>query len=255
MSSPDPHPATPATALIASFTPVPRLKDRSNGWKPEVQRAFIAALAETGSVAAALRRVGRSDCGAYAMRRHPAGAEFRAAWDAALDLGVRRIEDGAMDRALYGVEETVHYHGDLVTTRRRYNEGLVMFILRNRAPDRFAAGGGARGLNAVDQATLKRLKTQWRQEWEQTKALEETAAHRHSGEALIAHVQTMHRAWYCGMTEQVASCPTLPACSQIAQLPTCGHMSRSIQCFQQRLRPIRQRTRSACSLRVRPSES
>jgi hypothetical protein len=46
-------------------------------------------------VRAACRRVGRSECGAYQMRRHPEGAEFRAAWDAALDLGVRRIEDDA----------------------------------------------------------------------------------------------------------------------------------------------------------------
>ena len=60
----------PAQTLPA-FTPVPRLADRSNGWKPEVQRAFIEALAETGSVKAACRRVGRADHGAYALRRHP----------------------------------------------------------------------------------------------------------------------------------------------------------------------------------------
>src|SRR5690606_20272370 len=152
------------------FTPVPRLKDRSNGWKPHVQRAFIEALAETGSVAAACRRVGRSDHGVYQLRRHPEAQEFRAAWDAALDLGVRRIEDAAMDRALYGTEETVHYHGELVATHRRFNERLVMFILRNRAPHRFAAGGGARGLNAVGKMELNRLKQRWRREWEREQA-------------------------------------------------------------------------------------
>jgi len=146
------------------FTPVPRLCDRSNGWKPEVQRRFIEALAETGSVKAACRRVGRADHGAYLLRRHPEGAGFRAAWDAALDLGVRRIEDAAMDRALNGVEETIHYHGELVGHRRRYNERLVMFILRNRAPDRFAEGG-SRGLSAVDRMRMKRLKQEWRAEW------------------------------------------------------------------------------------------
>lgn len=161
----DEAPAPPAL-VIPDFTPVPRLKARSNGWKPAVQRAFIEALAETGSVKAACRRVGRADHGAYALRNHPEAAEFRAAWDAAADLGVRRIEDAAMDRALYGVEETLHYHGEIVGTRVRHNERLVMFILRNRAPHRFAEGGGAHGLSAVDRMRLKRLKQAWRQEWE-----------------------------------------------------------------------------------------
>ena len=39
--------AQPQT-ILPHFAPVPREKDRSNGWKPEVQRAFIEALAETG---------------------------------------------------------------------------------------------------------------------------------------------------------------------------------------------------------------
>ena len=55
----------PPKGTLPAFAPVPRLADRSNGWKPEVQRAFIEALAETGSVQAACRRVNRSDNGAY----------------------------------------------------------------------------------------------------------------------------------------------------------------------------------------------
>lgn len=151
--------------LLPTFTPVPRLKDRSNGWKPHIQQRFIEALAETGSVAAACKRVGRSDMGAYQLRRHPDAEEFRAAWDKALDLGVRRIEDHAMDRALYGAEEVVVQNGETIVRRRRYNERLVMFMLRNRAPERFSEGG-ARGLSAVDNMRLKRLKEAWRQEWE-----------------------------------------------------------------------------------------
>ena len=77
-------PDTPDLPALAAFTPVPRLKDRSNGWKPQVQRAFIAALAETGSVKAACKRVGRSERGAYQLRREPGAAEFIAAWAAAL---------------------------------------------------------------------------------------------------------------------------------------------------------------------------
>ena len=192
----------PAQTLPA-FTPVPRLCDRSNGWKPEVQRAFIEALAETGSVKAACRRVGRSDYGAYALRHHPEAAGFRAAWDAAADLGVRRIEDAAMDRALHGVEETVLYHGQLVGRRRRYNERLVMFILRNRAPHRFAEGGGARGLSAVDQATLGRMRKRWRKEWEAESA-EREREHDEAFDApdLIEQLEQMHRRWYAGLSRR-----------------------------------------------------
>lgn len=50
-----PEAERPAQTLPA-FTPVPRLKDRHNGWKPHIQRAFIEALAETGSVKAACRK-------------------------------------------------------------------------------------------------------------------------------------------------------------------------------------------------------
>ena len=85
----------PPAGSLPEFRPVPREKDRANGWKPEVQRAFIEALAETGSVRSACRKVGRSEVGAYLIRRHPQAADFRAAWDAALDIGMRRIEDVA----------------------------------------------------------------------------------------------------------------------------------------------------------------
>ena len=44
-----------------------------------------------------------------------------------------------------------------------------MFILRNRAPERFAAGGGPKGLNAVSQMQLDRLKKQWIAEHEASK--------------------------------------------------------------------------------------
>jgi hypothetical protein len=186
--SQDPNAAPAPTAILPAFTPVPRAKDRHNGWKPEVQRAFIEPLAETGSVRAACRRVGRADHGAYLLRRHPEAASFRAAWDAALDFGVRRIEDAAMDRALYGVEETRHYHGDIVSTVRRHNERLVMFILRNRAPDRFAVGGGPRGLNAVDKMELERLKKQLRAEWEAEQDEEEAE----TCESLDRFLDTMH---------------------------------------------------------------
>ena len=180
---------------LTDFTPVPRLVDRSNGWKPHIQRAFIEALAETGSVRAACRRVGRADHGAYLLRRHPEAESFRKAWDAALDLGVRRIEDAAMDRALYGTEETIHYRGEHVATRRRYNERLVMFILRNRAADRFGQHG-AKGPNAIGKMELARLKKEWRAEWEAERLAAYPEQERAAGEAFLARLEKEHNAWW-----------------------------------------------------------
>lgn len=129
----------PYTPTLAEFTPVPRQTKRHDGWTPDRQRRFIAALADLGSVKSAAHAVNMTPEGAYLLRRHPQAEEFRAAWEAALALGVQRLEDVAMERALYGVEVPVYHFGAVVGTRRVYNDRLLMFILRNRAPTRFAA--------------------------------------------------------------------------------------------------------------------
>lgn len=151
---------------LPDFAPVPRRCNRHDGWTPARQRAFIEALADTGSVEAAARAVDMSTEGAYHLRRQPGAQGFRAAWATALDLGVQRVEDVTMDRALNGTEEPVYSYGKLIGTRIKRNDSLLMFILRNRAPERFAAGGGARRPNAVDRQTLARCKKEWRAEWE-----------------------------------------------------------------------------------------
>lgn len=67
----------------SGFEPV-RLRRRRDGWTPERQRAFVAALRETKCVLEACRRVGKSPEAAYRLYRHPAAASFRVAWDEAL---------------------------------------------------------------------------------------------------------------------------------------------------------------------------
>lgn len=196
-AEPSPGPAAPALTLPA-FAPVPRQKERNNGWKPEVQRAFIEALAETGSVKSAARRVGRAEVGAYLLRRHPQAEEFRRAWDVALDIGMRRIEDVAMDRALHGVETPVYSYGKIVGSRTVYNDRLLMFMLRNRAPDRFA-GGQPKAMNAVDAAALKRLKAEWAQDHERTRAAAANARTAAQERWLEQRLETMHRRWFLAL--------------------------------------------------------
>lgn len=161
-------PLAPADRL--AFTPVPRQRMRRGGWSADRQRQFIALLAETGSVRAACRQLGVGECQIYKLRNHPEAASFRAAWEAALDCGMARIEDTAMDRALYGTETPVFYRGEQVGMRPVYNDRLLMFLLGNRASDRFARGHNGRITGkaeaAIPRREVERLKKQWRKEWE-----------------------------------------------------------------------------------------
>ncbi len=147
---------------LPSFTPVPRFWNRHDGWTPERQRGFIEALADTGSVKRAAHAVNMAPEGAYLLRRHPEAGEFRKAWEAALALGVQRLEDIAMERALEGVEVPIYSYGKLVGARRVHNDRLLMFLLRNRASQRFAAGTRP---DAVPRAELEKLRKQWHTEW------------------------------------------------------------------------------------------
>lgn len=169
MTDQSPLSAPRSKAALPAFTPVPRKCQRHDGWTAERQQGFIEALADTGSVKTAARMMTMTPESAYYLRRQPGAASFRKAWEAALALGVQRLEDVAMERALNGVEVPVYHFGAVVGTRRVYNDRLLMFLLRNRAPDRFAADG-ARGLSALDRTTLARLKKEWRAEWEREKA-------------------------------------------------------------------------------------
>jgi hypothetical protein len=83
------------------FTPVAR-RYRHDGWTPERQKAFIAALAETGCVDRAARRVNIAQTNCYELRRAPGAESFRRAWDAALDFAVPKLKDVAFQRAIEG---------------------------------------------------------------------------------------------------------------------------------------------------------
>lgn len=152
---------TPTTPDVPDFVPVPRRTSRMDGWTPERQYAFIEALAETGSVTHAAARVNMSTEGAYQLRRAAGSEDFCYAWHVALDHGVQRLEDIALERALHGVEVPVYSYGKLIGTRIVYNDRLLMFILRNRATDRFSAG--ASGKRLTDKAVAM-LRAEWEAE-------------------------------------------------------------------------------------------
>ena len=126
--SPDPAPPSSGGDRL-DFTPVPT-RARHDGWTPDRQRAFIAALAQVGVVAAAARHVGLSTKSAYALRDRPGAAGFAAAWTFAQGEGLARARDTAIEHAMYGVAVPVFYGGRQVGERRRYDHRLVLAALR-----------------------------------------------------------------------------------------------------------------------------
>jgi hypothetical protein len=121
---------------LIAFEPVP-LRSRHDGWTVDKQYAFIQALAETGIVEEACRRVGMSRTSADKLRSRPSGTHFRRAWQTALDYALYRVEENAHRRARDGVARPIFYKGEQVGEWRYYDERLTAFLLRCYRPERY----------------------------------------------------------------------------------------------------------------------
>jgi hypothetical protein len=119
-----------------AFTPVP-LRGRRDGWTPERQRAFIAAIAAGTPSNHAARAVGMSKQTAHALRRKPGAESFAAAWDKAVHHGwiARRKDARRKDvsertcAAIEGVRTPVRYRGRIVGFRTRYDNRQLARLL------------------------------------------------------------------------------------------------------------------------------
>lgn len=87
-----------AFGALLDFEPVPRLKNRADGWDAEVQRAYIAALSLTGSKRQAARAVGKAAFGVDQLLKAQGSESFRAAHDEAMAMAAdergRRLAEG-----------------------------------------------------------------------------------------------------------------------------------------------------------------
>ena len=142
---------------LADYRWVPvRRRARYDGWTEEKQRRFIEVLADTGLVNQAAKAVGMSRESAGRLRRSPHGAAFSRAWDAAREHAGSVLEDIAFERAIEGVEHNViNEYGDVVCTKRVYNDRLLTFLLGALKPERYGhearARAAARGQSATPQ--------------------------------------------------------------------------------------------------------
>lgn len=107
----------------------PPRRPRHDGWTPERQAAFLAHLADCGTVAEACRAVGLSPQSAYAFRKSRNGRGFAIGWDAALLHARTILADSVFARALHGTTETLRRDGEVVAERHRFDNRLAMAVL------------------------------------------------------------------------------------------------------------------------------
>ena len=112
-------------------TPVP--KARVN--------AFLHHLGRTGSVTVAANRAQIRRSTLYQMRADD--EEFAERWSTALDLGVDRLQDNAMNRAMQGTPRPIYRNGRQVGSVQQFDNRLLQFLLRAHRPDIYGDRGHA----------------------------------------------------------------------------------------------------------------
>ena len=123
------EPPQPDDLLL--FAPVATAYRGANGWSSEVQRAFVAALARTGTVAAAARSVGRNPRSAYRLRARAGEASgFARAWDEAQRRGTEEALDASMTGGMTVRRTEVFHRGRQVGWRTAYDNRLAYAALR-----------------------------------------------------------------------------------------------------------------------------
>ena len=107
----------------------------------ERQGRFLEALANTGSVTAAIAVANTSRTRVYELRK--ADPAFASAWQEAEEIATDRLEDEARRRAIEGIAEPLVSAGKLVRDKdgqpilvRRYSEHLLLGLLKAHRPPR-----------------------------------------------------------------------------------------------------------------------
>ena len=103
--------------------------------------AFFHHLGRTGSVTVAANRAQLRRSTLYERRQDD--EEFAERWARALDLGVERLQDNAMNRALNGTPKPIWRNGQEVGSVRQFDNRLLQFLLKAHRPDLYGDRGKA----------------------------------------------------------------------------------------------------------------
>lgn len=156
-TAPPPEPEDP----LLTFAPYVHKQPRRNAITPDRQRAFIAALAASGTVTQAARTIGASLEALYKLRHRPGAEGFSAAWDMAIERGIARLEDCAVELAIAGEELPIVSAGKLLGTYRKHNFGHIRFVLSQRRAARWAVQASNHADLRPGHPVYERLKAEW----------------------------------------------------------------------------------------------
>jgi hypothetical protein len=95
--------------------------------------AFFHHLGRTGSVTVAAQRAQLRRSTLYQRRQDDEA--FAERWEQALDLGIERLQDNAMNRAMNGTPRPVVRNGQQVGSVRHFDNRLLQFLLKAHRPD------------------------------------------------------------------------------------------------------------------------
>lgn len=105
----------------------------ADNWK----EIFIAALLKSSNVSAACRKakIARS----FAYNERNLDAEFKAAWDEALEMALDDAESEAWRRGVKGTISNRQYDkdGNLINETRQYSDTLLIFMLKAHRPAKY----------------------------------------------------------------------------------------------------------------------
>ena len=146
---------------LLGFAPYVHRAPRRNSITPERQREFIATLAATGIVTQAARAIGASLEALYRLRHQPGAEGFAAAWEAALDRGIARLEDCAIELAIACEERPIVSAGQLLGTYRKHNFGHIRFVLSQRRSARWNAQGADYAAIKPGHPVYERIRAEW----------------------------------------------------------------------------------------------
>jgi hypothetical protein len=115
-----------ATALASASSP---------DLTPKALNTFLLHLGRTGSVTFAAARASLPRRALY--KRRAADEAFAEHWEEALQIGVDRLQDDAMRRALQGTERAVFRNGRQLGSVQQFDNRLLQFLLKAHRPETY----------------------------------------------------------------------------------------------------------------------
>jgi hypothetical protein len=127
-----PHKAGRAAARPAR-NPVSPAPEPQRGPSATSLKSFLHFLSRSGSVTFAAQQSKLDRRTVYRLKANDEA--FAAQWDEALNLGIDRLQDDAMQRALNGTERHLWRNGRQVGSVLQYDNKLLQFLLRAHRPE------------------------------------------------------------------------------------------------------------------------